>query len=62
MSEEEILFTCISDTLVLSEYEYSPEERSLVEFVELNLFSRESEVKVELLLRLLSLAPCNKLI
>jgi hypothetical protein len=62
MSEEEILLTCISDTLVLSEYEYSPEERSLVEFVELNLFSRESEVKVELLLRLLSLAPCNKLI
>jgi len=48
--------------LVLSEYVYSPEERSLVEFAELNLFSRESEVKVELLLRLLSLALCNKLI
>jgi hypothetical protein len=62
MSEEETLFTCISDTSVLSEYVYSPEERSLVEFTELSLFSKESEEKVELPLRLLSLAPCNKLI
>jgi hypothetical protein len=62
MSEEETLLTCISDTSVLSAHVYSPEERSLVEFVELNLFSRESDVKVELLLRLLSLAHCNQLL
>jgi hypothetical protein len=60
MSEEETLLTCISDTSVLSEYVYSPEERSLVELAELNLLSRESDVKVELLLRLLSLAHCNQ--